>query len=36
MHPEKYIVGCLIIVAGGIAATIVTMKSPKKRSEMDA
>lgn len=36
VHPEKYILECLIVVGACIAATILTMKSPKKRSEMGA
>jgi hypothetical protein len=36
VHPEKYIVECLIVVGACIVATVLTMKSPKKRSELGA
>jgi hypothetical protein len=35
-HPEEYVVECLLVVGGCIVATILTMKSPKKPSEIEA
>lgn len=35
LHPERYILECSLILVGCIAVTILTMRSPKKRSEVE-
>lgn len=36
LHPEKFVVECLMIVAGCVIVTALTMLSPKKPSEVEA
>ena len=36
IHPQEYILECSMILVGCIIVTILTMRSPKKPSELEA
>ncbi len=36
LHPQDYILECTMIVVGCVIVTILTMRTPKKPSELEA